>query len=1222
MFKMILLLPVLLLLVESPLFAPQLRCEASEFYVTPTQPLSSACPDEKPCYTLSDYASNASFLFNNKDDVSLLFLDGQHVLTNQTLELSNIQNLTIAGVNDFFSIYNPRVTIHATAIIISNVTVLKIQNISITAPYGNDRGSMLINDVGHLLNDQVIITNISLEVETPITTTLTKTYLHNVVYVLERPFPLFDASIHTKLTIEGCTVMDSTLLIIPGYFLEGEVYDTLVHGGEGLIFIVGEGQLTVQRSNISSTSSGLTVQIFRFGGPLDSSFDIELKNCIIYQNLPGVLVFIGSQVRSTLAISNCSFSNNQAEIYVYDGGENFYLSVHDTFFSHQNSEFNGLAFKYRNVWLTGNKTLLLKNVVFFNNHVINSAPLSVEGPVNMTVDNCSFLGNSGISTILLHLVNVLFVGENMFSENSGSTGGALYLATTTMHLDNGTSITFENNTAGNVGGAIYVKELRQQNILDETFTNSLIPTSNPRECFYQLTYNVSLEDRNQLNAAVVFKNNSAKNGGDNIYGASLKDQCSVTPDKQTRSYQIQSKLFDFHNQTLSSLSSNPRRVCLCENGKPQCANPDYIFKSIQSTSGEKFNLSVVLVGDDFGTVSGGIFASKLNENFTFGSKQRLQHLTQTKECTDLEYSVHSKNPEVVFILSLDSITALSQHDLLATPYFSRSTIERASIVYNTSNLISLELLNVPVIINVTISPCPFGFTLNGTKPSCQCEQFLLEYVHDCTVTNQRGFVYRNGRSWVSSFNESDGINETDIYLAYEYCPFNYCNTDNIAVDLYQPDTQCAFQRSGILCGGCATNLSLALGSSQCLECSNDGHIALLLVFVAAGVALVLFIKILDLTVAQGTINGLIFYANIIWLYRPIFFPIVNMKTNRELVQFMTFLKVFTAWLNLDLEIQTCFFKGLDTYVKAWLQFVFPTYLWFIAGMIILACRYSTRVTKLFGNNAVSVLATIFLISYLKLIRIILGIVAFVDVRRSYPEEIMRMWWLDGTVPFLGESHIYLFLAGLFTLIFLCVPYTLTLLLVPYLKTKAHKLRILHWINYLKPLFDSYYGPLKDKPVFQNWIGVTILARAILPILRSLGTPVTNLIAVAAVSAFLCIPVTHVYKKLYNALLEASFLFNLTVVSILFVSTDDTDTRIKYICASVFISFVTFVGIIIFNILSTVFNKCCPNRKLSFKTKAKEQRNERRQHTSSVTNDFVTVTSIALRESLLESTFHN
>jgi len=87
-------------------------------------------------------------------------------------------------------------------------------------------------------------------------------------------------------------------------------------------------------------------------------------------------------------------------------------------------------------------------------------------------------------------------------------------------------------------------------------------------------------------------------------------------------------------------------------------------------------------------------------------------------------------------------------------------------------------------------------------------------------------------------------------------------------------------------------------------------------FALAGVALVFFLLILKLTVAAGTINGLIFYANIVMVNHVIFFP--PNQTN--------ILTVCIAWLNLDLGIKTCFSDGMDAYSKTWLQFIFPLYI--------------------------------------------------------------------------------------------------------------------------------------------------------------------------------------------------------------------------------------------------------------------------------------------------------
>ena len=38
--------------------------------------------------------------------------------------------------------------------------------------------------------------------------------------------------------------------------------------------------------------------------------------------------------------------------------------------------------------------------------------------------------------------------------------------------------------------------------------------------------------------------------------------------------------------------------------------------------------------------------------------------------------------------------------------------------------------------------------------------------------------------------------------------------------------------------------------------------------------------------------------------------------------------------HLDLGIETCFYDGMDAYVKTWLQFVFPIYIWGVIGLII------------------------------------------------------------------------------------------------------------------------------------------------------------------------------------------------------------------------------------------------------------------------------------------------
>lgn len=145
----------------------------------------------------------------------------------------------------------------------------------------------------------------------------------------------------------------------------------------------------------------------------------------------------------------------------------------------------------------------------------------------------------------------------------------------------------------------------------------------------------------------------------------------------------------------------------------------------------------------------------------------------------------------------------------------------------------------------------------------------------------------------------------------------------------------------MLCGGCQQGFSLSLGNSQCLKCSNL-YLLLMIAFLVAGILFVAFLTVFNLTVADGTLGVLIYYANIVQVNSSIFFP--SGKT--------TVLTIFIAWHNLDLGIQTCFSDGLDMYryVKAWLHFIFPIYVWVLVIVIIVSSHYSTIAGKLFSRK--------------------------------------------------------------------------------------------------------------------------------------------------------------------------------------------------------------------------------------------------------------------------------
>ena len=136
------------------------------------------------------------------------------------------------------------------------------------------------------------------------------------------------------------------------------------------------------------------------------------------------------------------------------------------------------------------------------------------------------------------------------------------------------------------------------------------------------------------------------------------------------------------------------------------------------------------------------------------------------------------------------------------------------------------------------------------------------------------FKKPQSRAWISY------INDTNLsgYVVYKNCPFDYCYSQSVPIILSQSngtDVQCAFNRSSLLCGCCKPGLSLSLGSSRCLQCARYWPFILIVITLAAiiaGIALVALLLLLNMTVAVGALNGLIFYVNVVHANRSILLP--------------------------------------------------------------------------------------------------------------------------------------------------------------------------------------------------------------------------------------------------------------------------------------------------------------------------------------------------------------
>ena len=349
-----------------------------------------------------------------------------------------------------------------------------------------------------------------------------------------------------------------------------------------------------------------------------------------------------------------------------------------------------------------------------------------------------------------------------------------------------------------------------------------------------------------------------------------------------------------------------------------------------------------------------------------------------------------------------------------------------------------------------------------------------------------------------------------------------------------------------------------------------------------------FINIFHVTLAQGLLDGLIFYANIVWTYQSVLFP-EGHASNIVII----FLETFIAWLNLDFGIETCFVKGLTSYWKTWLQFTFPFYIWAIVGLMVFTAKHSNTLTKLYGNRAVPVLATLFLLSYMKLLRTVTSIYMFSDINTvQHPRKSkITVWSVDGNTDYFGLPHALLLVAALVVQLFLWLPYTLTLLLYQQLQKISH-IRVFKLITQLKPFLDVHFAPFK--PAHRYWFGVLLLVRGALLInfSTSFATPKnTNLLLLLITIIILLLYMNTVqpYRNKLILIIQSSFLTNILFLG-LFVFYAETHANNKHtlqttaVGISIGITLLQFCGIVICNVIRF----CCHTKRNLYRNRANSE----------------------------------
>ena len=1139
-----------------------LPCSAAiSHYVRST--ISTTCPSE-PCLTLDDYVSNKDLYFTS--NANFILLEGEHYL-NSSLRLRNVFNVTMSGT----------VATKVTVVLQTEATLSYINSQAIIF---NSLDILYHGKGGNLSQSAMIFEN-------------SQTQITNVK---------FTGLVSDILKSRGVSFIQSRANILNCSFFNG-------HSDYG-------GAISLQNSSIVALSKidFIDNRATRAGGAIfannsDITFMGEtlfLQNKVISSSNSNFQSgFIGGGAMS-ISQTNVQFTD------ISNFTENGVMSVQPM------SSVNVIVFGGA-IFMQRNSLIQIQGGATFNSNSGDSggAVFSVNSSLSLS-ESVKFANNDAVGgfggAISAYTSNINCLEEIMFEYNNATTGGAVFIQNSNMEcLDN---VTFTYNTASFRGGGVYAVESIVtvsgminfvENVAKgdgggmglEGFTAQLVlqapvivnfysNTANFGGALFYLDSNAMYIDQCQpttiekkacfftnrvagvlsTNIHMNFIENHASLAGAVLYGGALQ-LCQVLLSDNIYADGIEYFESISNNGTRSYISSNPLKVCFCDGGNINCSKET---ERVRIKRGKLFNVSLVAVGQFDMPVTSAVRAAAFGYNTTIIPSN---HTISSGVCDIIGFRLLTKDDYVLMTLFPDG------------PCINVSNIHR-----------SLEVI---------LDPCPPGFTLDDDR--CECEKRLLEFDTSINCDIETGLIKRPGYSWMQPI-----LNENYSYLGFIFrdeCAFDYCKPSqdlvflNFSTDIN--DDQCAAHRTGTLCGACKNGYSLTLYNYQCKICENR-YISLLLFFGFAGIALIAVLLVLQMTVAAGTINGLILYANVVNICRDVFLPFRN--TN------VTPLSIFISWVNLDFGIPVCFYNGLDAYAYAWFQFAFPFYLWLLIGVIIFSSKLSTKVGKLLGSNPVAVLATVILMSFTKLLDTTIGILSHRFL--MYPDGTnCAVWSYDGNLALFRGKHAVLAVVAICVIIFLLLPYIFLLTFGYRLQAYSGK-KCFFWFNRFKPLLDAYYAPYNKRTRY--WTGFLLLVRTCL-FFTFLFDVTFNYIAIEVSSLFTAIAViawlnNRVYEKLYVDILEASFILNiciLTSASFHVQVTHGNQAALTYL--SIGIAFAEFTGIVIFHLclrLKIFQRSKCLKYNLMMKMRNSSIETELERHDSTVTTNILDI-----REPLLE-----
>ena len=794
------------------------------------------------------------------------------------------------------------------------------------------------------------------------------------------------------------------------------------------------------------------------------------------------------------------------------------------------------------IYKPGSVSVTLESVDATNNTLSSISPSAglftfhgINCYINGTKEKPSTFRNNFGVVIDATDANIYLSGDILFADNKGTSGAAIKIKyDSRLHFMNGLTANFTNNQAA-LGGAIYADVNNKQEECAFYFQSN---NSNDIKLYYNK--NIATEAGNDIYAFPIY--NCRFNDSSNSY----------TPYEAMRFYEQIFHLFDHPGNRVWNFSTKPTKLRF---NNTMTSNGD-----IYTYPGQTISLYLSALDELNRFVYTNVKVNILPENRDSISHLCLSYEDQVQIIQ--ESRCNKKYTNIRFTVHTTTVHSKSLHGKL---------------------ILSLPDYPEAVYSEVQIHPCPLGFILdNITTGDCVCSPVLYAFAKDnsipmtCSIQTQTFTRSSITLSWAGLIESED---EIKVFGISRSCPPGNCLANPGFVDYFQSTREtelfvahqtdgkfnrtplCINHREGPLCGKCKDGLSVVFGSQKCLRCS-DKWIWTVLVQVALGPIIIYLLYALRLTLTTGTLNGIVFYAQVA---NGGIFDLLTLR-NIGNIPFLGADKLaigFLSFLNLNFGFPLCLYDGMNELWKASLSLVFPIYLLTIVVILIILSRYSTWLSNRISHSSVQVLITVVHLSFSKLLIAIIDV--FTPAKIYTDNGYIDVWYWDGTVRYLSPEHRNLVIYASLIVFPLIVPYIALLLLAkPLRRSLANK--------YLRPVLEAIHAPYKEGK--KHWFVLRLVLVIILYIIYAVYRGTNGLKIYLAFSPILILFViwqayVKPFKNNFINIMDIWLMYNISFINATtwyYIITRQLYITITISVVCVLLVFINFLLILVYHLL--------------------------------------------------------